>query len=165
MLWAAIRILCQRLAGVPLGSLAMNAMRMEKRFKGASELTNEVTLPEADVMRFVRLDRPGGFIGEEATRRSAERSERPWQCACLEVDAGDADCLGGEAILAGGERTGAVSSGAWGPSVRASLAFGYVRPQHAAPGTELEVLVPGEPRPARVLAEARYDPGNLRPRA
>ena len=56
-------------------------------------------------------------------------------------------------------------SGAWGPSVNASLAFGYVRPEHAAPGTELDVVVLGEPRAARVLAEARYDPGNLRPRA
>ena len=147
------------------GSFAMNAMRMEKMFKGASELTNEVTLPEADVMRFARLDKPGGFIGRDASRRSAECPNRPWQCACLEVDAGDADCLGGEAILANGERTGAVSSGAWGPSVGASLAFGYVRPEHAAPGTGLEVVVLGEPRAARVLAEARYDPGNSRPRS
>lgn len=147
------------------GSFAMNAMRMEKMFKGASELTNEVTLPEADVMRFARLDKPGGFIGLEATRRSAERPDPPWQCAYLEVDAKDADCLGGEAILAGGERTGAVSSAAWGPSVDASLAFGYVRPEHATPGTELEVLVLGEPRPARVLARARYDPDNHHPRS
>ena len=147
------------------GSFAMNAMRMEKMFRGASELTNEVTLPEADVMRFVRLDKPGGFVGREATRRGAERRDRPWQCVYLEVDAADADCLGGEAILAGGERTGAVSSGAWGPSVGASLAFGYVRPEHAAPDTELAVSVLGEPRSARVLAEARYDPRNLRPRA
>ena len=141
------------------GSFAMNAMRMEKMFKGASELTNEVTLPEADAMRFARLDKPGGFIGREATRRSAERRDRPWQCACLEVDAADADCLGGEAILAGGERTGAVSSGAWGPSVGASLAFGYVRPEHAVPGTELEVMVLGE-RPAG--ARARRGPVRLR---
>ena len=146
------------------GSFAMNAMRMEKMFKGASELTNEVTLPEADVMRFVRLDKPGGFVGRDATRRSADLPDRPWQCVYLQVDAADADCLGGEAILADGERTGTVSSGAWGPSVNASLAFGYVRPEHAAPGIELEVLVLGEPRPARVLAEARHDPGNLRPR-
>jgi dimethylglycine dehydrogenase len=32
-------------------------MRMEKGFKGAGELTNEVTLPEADVMRFVKTDK------------------------------------------------------------------------------------------------------------
>jgi dimethylglycine dehydrogenase len=83
----------------------------------------------------------------------------------LAVDANDADCLGGEAILADGKRIGAVSSGAWGPSVHASLAFGYVTPDHAAPGTDLEVMVLGESRPARVRDEAIYDAGNERPRA
>ncbi len=147
------------------GSFAMNAMRMEKMFKGASELTNEVTLAEADVMRFVRLDKPGGFVGMDATRRSAESNLRPWQCVYLEVDAADADCLGGEAILSDGHRVGAVSSGAWGPSVGASLAFAYVSPQHAFAGTALEVLVLGERRRAWVRGEAMYDPGNQRPRA
>lgn len=104
------------------------------------------------------------IVGDEATRRSAESSDRPWQCVYLEVEAEDADCLGGEAILAGGQRIGAVSSGARGPSVDASLAFGYVTPERAALGTELEVVVLGEPRPARVLGEAMYDPGNERPR-
>nr|MBX2881572.1 FAD-dependent oxidoreductase [Granulosicoccus sp.] len=47
------------------GSFAMNTMRMEKMFKGAGELTNEVTLPEADVMRFAKLE--DDFIGKEAT--------------------------------------------------------------------------------------------------
>ncbi len=146
------------------GSFAMNAMRLEKMFKGASELTNEVTLPEAGVMRFVRLDKPGGFLGLEATRASLESSRRPWQCAYLALDAADADCLGGEAILRDDERVGAVSSGGWGPSVKRSLAFGYVTPECAVPGTELQVLVLGEPRPARVLGEAMYDPRNQRPR-
>jgi dimethylglycine dehydrogenase len=147
------------------GSFAMNALRMEKMFKGASELTNEVTLPEADVMRFVRLNKPGGFLGDAATRRSLESNKRPWQCVYLQVDAEDADCLGGEAIFGDGDRVGAVSSGAWGPSVKASLAFGYVTPDHAAPGTGLEVMVLGKKRPARVVAEALYDPDNVRPRA
>ena len=147
------------------GSFAMNAMRLEKMFKGATELTTEVTLPEADVMRFVRLDKPGGFIGDEATRRSAAQAVPRWKCVYLEVEANDADCLGGEAILFDGQRIGAVSSGAWGPSVEASLAFGYVTGVHATPGTELEVAVLGARRRARVLGEAKYDPGNQRPRA
>ncbi|MDX1430856.1 MAG: FAD-dependent oxidoreductase [Gammaproteobacteria bacterium] len=147
------------------GSFAMNAMRMEKMFKGAAELTNEVTLPEAGLMRFARLDKPGGFLGDTATRQSADAAKRPWQCVYLRVDAADADCLGGEAILDHGRRVGAVSSGAWGPSVRASLAFGYVPPALAAPGTDLEVVVLGERRAARVLGEALHDPGNERPRA
>ena len=146
------------------GSFAMNAMRMEKMFKGASELTTEVTLPEADVMRFVRLDKPGGFLGDTATRSSMEAAQKPWQCAYFEVDAADADCLGGEAIRFDAERVGAVSSGAFGPGVGRSLAFGYVVPEVAAPGTEVEIVILGEPRTARVRAEALYDPDNERPR-
>ena len=65
------------------GSFAMNAMRMEKMFKGAAELTNEVTLPEAGLMRFVELDKPGGFVGQEATRHSHRDAGRAWLCAYL----------------------------------------------------------------------------------
>ena len=147
------------------GSFAMNAMRMEKMFKGATELGNEVTLPEAGLMRFARMDKEGGFLGEEATRRGLEPGRCRWRCAYLEIEAGHADCLGGEAVFDGRECVGAVSSGAWGPSVGASLAFAYLSPELAAPGFELEVLVLNERRRARVLGAAKHDPDNLRPRA
>ncbi len=145
------------------GSYALNAMRLEKGFKGASELTNEVTLPEADVMRFCKLDK-GEFVGREATAASAQ-SELPWICAYLEVDSTDADPHSSETVFQDGERVGQVSSGGYGFTVGKSLAFAYVKPAAAAPGTELEVMVLGEKRPARVLAEAVYDPANERPRA
>jgi hypothetical protein len=41
----------------------------------------------------------------------------------------------------------------------------HAAPEFAAPDTPLEILLLGEPRSARVLAEAVYDPGNERPRA
>ncbi|MBZ0122623.1 MAG: FAD-dependent oxidoreductase, partial [Roseovarius sp.] len=82
------------------GSFAMNAMRMEKGFRGAGELTNEVTLPEADVMRFVRLDKE--FRGKAATEVALAAGPR-FVCVYLEVaDDGIADGNGGEAVLAGG---------------------------------------------------------------
>jgi dimethylglycine dehydrogenase len=147
---------------VNFGSLTLNALRLEKGFKGASELTNEVTLPEADVMRFVRLDK-GDFIGRDATLVSRDAA-KPWLCAYLAIEANDADCHGGEAVLQNGRRVGAVSSGGYGPTVERSLAFAYVEPACAQPGTALDVTILGEPRPARVLAEAAYDPESLRPR-
>ncbi len=55
---------------------------------------------------------------------------------------------------------GLTTSGAYGHATGKSLAFGYVEPQLAAPGTELEVMLLGEMRPAVVLAEAVYDPTN-----
>ena len=149
------------------GSFAKNAMRMEKGFKGAGELTNEVTLPEADVMRFVNLE-TGDFIGRDetiASRQAAEAGTMPWICAYLAIDAdGKADGHGGEAVMHDGRVVGSTSSVAYGHSVGKVLAFAYIKPEAAAPGTALEVVVMNEARKAVVLGEAAWDPQNLLPR-
>ena len=148
---------------VNYGSFAMNAMRMEKAFKGAGELTNEVTLPEADVMRFVKLDKD--FRGKAATEASLANPLR-FVCVYLEVaDDGKSDGNGGEAVLAGGKQIGTVSSIAFGHGVGKLLAFAYVKAGHAKPGTELEVVVMGTPRAATVLDEPAYDAASLKPRS
>jgi len=149
---------------VDYGSFAMNVMRMEKGFKGAGELTNEVTLPEADVMRFVKMDKTE-FAGKEATRHSLE-NDMPWVCVYLDIEPdGDIDGHGGEAVLWKGQRVGSTSSVAYGHSVDRILAFAYVTPGAAVPGTDLEVVLMGQSRAARVLAEPVYDPASERPRA
>jgi len=146
------------------GSFTLNALRMEKGFKGASELTTEVTLPEADIMRFCKLDK-GDFVGRAATIASHEKATKPWLCVYLKFDAtGDADPLGTEALLVDGKRVGAVSSCAYAPYVDQVLGFGYVGPDHAAPGTILDVHVMGETITATVLAEPVYDPNSEKPR-
>ena len=146
------------------GSFAMNAMRMEKGFKGAGELTNEVTLPEADVMRFVKMDK-GAFLGKAETQASLD-GDLPWICAYLSIEAdGEEDGHGGEAVLLDGKVVGTTSSVAYGHTVGAIMAFAYVKPEAAKPGTELEVVIMGRERPARVLAEPAYDPESLLPRA
>lgn len=154
-------------AGEPLGladygSFAMNAMRMEKAFKGAGELTNEVTPPEAGIMRFVRMDKE--FIGKAATQAASARPLR-WVCACLEVEAdGVSDGHGGEAVTAGDRRVGAIASIAYGHRVDRLLAFAFLDPDAAEPDAALEVVIMGRRRAARVLTDAAYDPENLLPR-
>ena len=146
------------------GSFAMNVMRMEKAFKGAGELTNEVTLPEADVMRFVKLDK-GPFLGSEMTEASLADTDRPWVCAYLEIEPdGQTDGHGGEAVLMNGQRVGATSSIVYGHTVGKILAFAYIKPEAAAAGTELEVVIMNENRKAVVLDMPAYDPENLKPR-
>ena len=155
-------------AGEPLGltdygSFAMNVMRMEKGFKGAGELTNEVTLPEADVMRFVKLDKE--YQGVEATRASVEANDMPWICAYLEIEPdGVEDGHGGEAVLMDGKPVGSTSSVAFGHTVGKILAFAYVKPYAATPGQALQVVIAGRPRPAKVLGEPAYDPQSSLPR-
>ena len=149
------------------GSFAMNAMRMEKGFKGAGELTNEVTLPEADVMRFVKTDK-GDFVGRDATITSVEASANgtmPWVCAYLSIEAdGEMDGHGGEAVTLDGAVVGSTASVVYGHSIGRILAFAYIKPHAAQPGTKLEVVIMNEKRPAIVLGDAAYDPENLRPR-
>jgi len=49
--------------------------------------------------------------------------------------------------------------------VGTSLAFAYVDPRYKAPGTQLEISLMGDMRPALVLADAAYDAANEKPRA
>ncbi|MEO0831373.1 MAG: glycine cleavage T C-terminal barrel domain-containing protein, partial [Pseudomonadota bacterium] len=141
------------------GSFAMNAMRMEKGFKGAGELTNEVTLAEADVLRFARTDKD--YLGREKTLGPEVR----WVCAYLEIEPdGAVDGHGGEAVLLDGSVVGSTASVAFGPTIGKILAFAYVTPEAAQPGTTLEVMIHGQPRAARVLGAPAYDPESLRPR-
>ena len=67
-------------------------------------------------------------------------------------------------MLADGKQIGTVSSIAFGHGVGKLLAFAYVKPEYAASGTALEVVVMGVPRKAQVLAAPAYDPDNLKPR-
>ena len=152
-------------AGAPYGiadygSFAMNVMRMEKGFKGAGELTNEVTLAEADVMRFARTDKQ--YLGRDATLNS----DVPWICAYLEIAPdGQIDGHGGEAVLWQGRVVGSTASVVFGHTVQKILAFAYIKPEAAIPGTELDVVIHGVARPAKVLGAPAYDPESRKPRA
>lgn len=141
---------------VDYGSFAMDVMRMEKGFKGAGELTNEVTMEEAGLLRLSR----------EGRGREPSLAGLPWICALLEIEPdGETDGHGGEAVLWNGRVAGSTSSVAYGHSVGRTLAFAYIKPEASAPGTGLEVLVQGAARPARVLGEPPYDPQSLLPRS
>ena len=142
------------------GSFAMNVMRIEKGFKGAGELTNEVTLAEADVLRFARTDKD--YLGRDKTLNT----DLPWVCAYLEIEPdGEIDGHGGEVVMLDGKVVGSTASVAYGHTVGKILAFAYIKPYAAAPGTALEVIIHGKPRAARVLGAPAYDPQSLLPRA
>jgi len=144
------------------GSFSMNIMRMEKMFKGAGELTNEVTLPEADVMRFVKMDKE--FIGKQQTQDSLNE-ELPWICAYLHIEPnGIEDGNGGEAVLHNGEVVGSLASVVYSHQVDSVLAFAYIKPKAAIAGTELKVVIAGKERRASVHNQPAYDQDNTLPR-
>jgi dimethylglycine dehydrogenase len=143
------------------GLYAVNSMRIEKGYKAwSTELTNELNMLEADMSRFVNFNKED-FVGKAATLAQAPR---PFKIVCTEVEATDTDARGGEPVLDRDRCVGVTTSGAYGHRVKKSLAFACVQPQFATPGSVFDVLVQGERRRATVLAQAAYDPDNLRMR-
>ena len=148
---------------VHIGSATLNSVRMEKAYRSGSEITNEVTLSEADVTRF---SRHSGFQGAEISLAPATR----WVLAYLQLDepaadASLADPLGSESVWHEAKPVGQISSGGYGYDQGKYLAFAYIKPELNRVGNELEVLVMGEPRRAVVTEQCLYDAQNELPRS
>ena len=144
------------------GLYAVNSLRLEKAYRSwGAELTNEVTMIDAAMERFIKFDK-GDFIGREAT---LQQQDRTLQLIYFSLDAGVADVQGGEPIFAGERCVGVTTTGGYGHFVRKSLGFGYVPPSLAGPGTELTVDVLGQRRKVTLRTDPVYDPANSRLRA
>jgi len=142
------------------GTYAMNSLRMEKAYKGwGSELTTEITPMEAGLERFVDFRK--SFIGRESTL-SRKLLGVNIKLVYVSVENHDSDCLGNEPVLDNEKIIGVTTSGAYGHTVRKSLAFAYVQRQYVEPGTQFEIKILGQKCIATVLQEAVYDPQNLR---
>jgi dimethylglycine dehydrogenase len=146
------------------GLYAMDSLRLEKGYRGwKGDLTTEYTPFMASLDRFVRLDKPGGFIGQAALRAEAAAGPRE-RFVPMIVDAGDADAAAVSIVHEPGREApvGLVTSGGYGYRIQKSIALAYVRADLAVEGTTLEVEVLGERRRAVVGREPLYDPANAR---
>jgi dimethylglycine dehydrogenase len=151
----------QALGIANIGLYAMNAMRMEKGYKAwGSELTNELTMVEADMGRFLALKK-GDFVGKQATLAAPER----FKIVYGEVDAANVDPRGAEPCLVGDTCIGLTTSGGYGYRTGKSLFFACVPLDHAQPGATFDIMLQGERQKARVLAAPVYDLDNAKMKA
>ena len=147
----------------PFGTYAMNSLRMEKAYRAwGSELTNEVTLAEAGLERFIDLTKD--FIGKSGTTDSLRNGPRTL-LAYLEVDTEEEDCLGNEPVYRGNAVVGVTTGGAYGFAVKKSLAFAYLHPALVKDGGAFEIMLRGEMHCARIIPQPIWDPRNERLRA
>ena len=149
------------------GLYAMDSLRLEKCYRSwKADLTTEYTPFMATLDRFVKLDKPAGFIGQEALRREAAAGPRE-RFVPLIVDAADADAAAVSIAFTpkAKEPVGLVTSGGYGYRLKCSIALAYIRTDLAVPGTELEIEILGTRRRAVVGREPLYDPDNARLRA
>ena len=150
----------------PVGSRALMSLRVEKGYGSWSrEYSPEYWPQECGMERLCKMDKD--FLNKAALEKTLANPPRE-RLVLLALDAADttasnADATGGEPIFREGQGIGRVSSGAYGYSVGASLALGYVR--NAAPGDRVEVMVLGRPHGATILPEPPFDPEGTRLRA
>jgi len=162
------RTLLQQLreAGQPsglrlIGDRAIDSLRLEKAYGiWNAEFTQACTPGMSGLDRFVAFDK-GDFIGRDAALREREAGADQ-RLVLLEVDATDADASADDGIWSGDRRVGVVTSGAYGHHVKKSLALAYLDRDAIESAAELAVFVVGEPREARILPEAPYDPTGSR---
>ncbi|WP_101067563.1 GcvT family protein [Roseovarius salinarum] len=150
----------------PFGMYALNSLRLEKGYRTwKGDLSTDYTMLEAGLERFVDFDKPQDYPGKAALLAERARGrEKALVPLVVEAGAADAPCMA--PVRHGGAIVGTVTSGAWGYRVGASLALAMIRAELAVAGTEVEVEIYGERRPAVVQSEGPvWDPGNERLRA
>lgn len=136
---------------VACGYRAIESLRLEKGYRvWSTDLTPETNPYEAGLGFCVKLDKPGGFEGAEALRAvKAQGVTRRLRCLTLE-DPGVV-VLGGEPVRIGDEVVGRVTSGGYGYTVGASIAYAYLPVEGSDPGTRVSVDVFGEWVPGVVV--------------
>ncbi|MFD0978081.1 GcvT family protein [Tropicimonas aquimaris] len=149
-------------AGAPhglklVGARAQNWLRQEKSYRAfGTELGRDATPLEAGLDRFVDLGKE--FHGKAKMEAKGIRSV----CVTVLVDGPeDADPWGREALYAGGEKVGRLTSGGYSVAFGKSIGMGYVRPDLAVEGTRLTVKMFDRMWEAVVVEDSPYDPTNL----
>jgi len=144
-----------------VGARAQNWLRQEKSYRAfGNELGRDATPLEAGLDRFVDLGKD--FHGKAAMLETGIRSK----CVTVLVDGpDDADPWGREALYAGETKVGRLTSGGWSVAFGKSIGMGYVAPEHAAPGTRLQVKMFDRLWDVEVTEDSPYDPQNARIRA
>ena len=139
-----------------VGARAQNWLRQEKSYRAfGTELGRDATPLEAGLDRFVDLDKD--FHGKAKMVETGIRAK----CVTLLIDGPeDADPWGREALYVGDERTGRLTSGGYSVAFGKQIGMGYVKPEHAEPGTTLQVKMLNQLWDAEVTEDSPYDPTN-----
>jgi aminomethyltransferase len=138
----------------PAGLAARDTLRLEVCYPlYGNDLSPERTPIEAGLKWACALDKD--FVGADRLREQAEAgtAEKLVPFVLTERGIPRAACP----VLAGGERAGTVTSGSFSPCLEVGIGMAYVRAEHAAPGTEIEIDVRGKRRRARVESKPLYE--------
>ena len=138
----------------PYGNGALDSLRIEKGFRlWGEDLHTEHTPYETDLGWAVDMDTE--FIGRDALAAIADGGDLDHKVACLTLDDPEATVLDDRPVLdpETGEALGYVHSAEYGYTVGQCVAYTYLPPAYAEPGTSVEILFEGTYYDATVREE------------
>ncbi len=141
-----------------VGGRSLLSLRVEKGYGSwGREYSPEYWPHEVGLERLIKMDKPE-FLGKDVWAKLSENEPRE-KLVMLSIDVTTADASGGESIFAkDGTPVGRVSSGAYGHTVKQSLALCFIKSEFIKSGAEFDVAVLGLPHHARLLDEPPFDP-------
>jgi aminomethyltransferase len=153
-LWNALLEVGTPLGLLPCGLGARDTLRLEAKMAlYGNDIDDRHTVLEADLGWILKLEK-GEFIGKTAlTGQKAEGIRR--KLIGFEM-IGRGIARSHYAIVKGGRPIGEVTSGSPAPWLNKNIGLGYVAVEHAAIGTEFEVMIRDNPVPARVVQTPFY---------
>lgn len=138
----------------PIGLGARDSLRLEAGLcLYGHDITTDTSPVEADLLWSISKRRraEGGFPGAAIVQ--AQIAQGPARRRVGFKPQGRLPAREGAAVrLPGGEVIGVVTSGGFGPTVNGPVAMGYVASAHAAPGTDVELIVRDKPVAATIVA-------------
>jgi 4-methylaminobutanoate oxidase (formaldehyde-forming) len=142
------------------GYKAIDSLRLEKGYRvWGSDITPEDTPHEAGLGFAVRDDKE--FVGRAALAAAGEPERR---LRCLVLADPRSIALGSEPVRVGKALVGRVTSGGYGYTVGASIAYAYLPAEHDV-GTDVAVEIFGTWVEGAVAADPLFDPAGERIRA
>jgi 4-methylaminobutanoate oxidase (formaldehyde-forming) len=161
-LWTTLWDAGQEHALVTGGYRAIESLRLEKGYRvWSTDITPETNPYEAGLNFCVKLEKPGGFEGQEALR-AVKKAGVSRRLRALTLDDPRVVALGMEPVRIGDEVVGRVTSGGYGYTVGASIAYAYLPAEESKPGTAVTVNVFGEWIGGCVVDQPLLDPKSTR---
>jgi 4-methylaminobutanoate oxidase (formaldehyde-forming) len=147
-----------------MGLQALESLRLEKAYRDyGGDIDNTDTPLEVGLGYFVKLDKPGGFIGRDATLKIKESGFR-YRMPQFLLEDPEPMLYYGEIIYRDGEAVGYIMSGAYGHTLGASVGVGPVENNGDVVTADFiksgkyEIDIAGKRYPAKVSLRPMYDP-------
>jgi glycine cleavage system aminomethyltransferase T len=157
-LWAALWEAGQPHDLVAGGYRAIDSLRVEKGYRvWGADITPDDTPHEAGIGFAVHQEKE--FLGRQALDESPRK-----RLACILLEDARSVALGNEPVRIRGDILGRVTTGGYGYSIERSVAYAYLPPEHAEPGSAVELEIFGQWIGGEVVKEPLFDPSGERVR-